>query len=201
MKYLLLPSLFIIFSICSSCQQSPVQDAAAVKEGNALSSENDSLKRIIDSLNKSVEVYKEGYYEGLSEVTSNKYLFFDAYRENICGIATLQGYYLNKEKIEDDYGNKVKCDCFVVTSGPKYYTTNIISWIKKGYSPNFLNENKQPVINLDLSKRSEEEIKAIKKSTKAKPVQITIYNKLPTYSDVRACATSAEILKVFRKNQ
>jgi hypothetical protein len=197
MRQLFITYIFFFCIIISGCNSASNRNENSNKSDLAIKTEVDSLKNVIDSLNYKIGVYQESYYKSISDTSNSNYLFYESQGMYVCGLATIKGYYLQKDR--EDFGDKIsRCDCFVLTAGPKVYIDDLLKLIKMRNTLNFKNDKNQPVINIDTYKLTDEEIKIIKSSTIDKQIRLTIFIKLPSYTEVPICYSMVDIIKVIK---
>jgi hypothetical protein len=187
------PLLFVLpllISIISCNNESEI--AATARD---FKMERDSLSKIVDSLHYHITANKDNVYPELSDTASNRYLYPD-YDQVVNGVATIQGYYLQKEKTERD-DTPVHCNCFAITAGPEMYLKGLLKSIAAHNEVNFKNEKGQPVICIDTNDLPEEELRILKSSSAENPVRMTVYIKLPMGICVPVCYSTVAIIKVF----
>lgn len=169
---------------------------------------DEKIKGLTISLNQSLES-QSGMQENLEAVKAGASDKFDIKTEKCyqkgclfnqensnypLGVSTIKGYYTQVERTAWD--ETLVCDDFVVTNGPEELISNLVELVEIGNKVHSLNEEGQPVINLDFQSLTEDEQEKISDSTKDKQVELIVFSPSPPNAGVSACHPEVEVLRV-----
>ncbi len=110
------------------------------------------------------------------------------------GLAQIEGYYQSIER--EAWGETKKCDSFVVTGGSQVFRDFMQNLVKIGNTVNLLDENKNVVINIDVSKLSQIDKTKILNSKESKFVKLSILKPTLEAHGAPVCYSFVEILNV-----
>lgn len=113
----------------------------------------------------------------------------------VFGLATLKGFFTTT--LKKDWGDTdVECDSFVITDGTYELVQSYLDIIKRGGAMNSINENGQPIININLTEIPDILKKKIVSSNEDSPAELTVFQNPPTGKGAGVCYNSIHIIEV-----
>jgi hypothetical protein len=112
----------------------------------------------------------------------------------IIGVATVRGYYTQVER--SDWGETKACDSFVIVSGSQELIDAFIGLVDLGNGVNSKNELNQPVINIDLTSRTQADKDKVLSSRQDQLIEMIVLRPELGGHDAAVCESLVEIIDV-----
>lgn len=124
----------------------------------------------------------------------NECLFVNESSDLVHGYATLSGYF--KQYLSEDLGKQVKCDALVITGGSENLIQSFRDAINSGNTINKYDEEKNLLVNLDMSTLDPVYKQKLLLSNKNKNVQLGVIRILESGRAASTCHSFVDILFV-----